>query len=59
MNIRLDCSDWIVDDNYIISGDVKNGYIVYQIDYENDDDKGDIVYHNNDFESCLTWCYNS
>jgi len=53
MQILLDCGEWHIN-NYKIIGDYINGYKVYDEEYD-----GDYVYENDDFESCLTWCYNS
>lgn len=58
MNIELDNGQWITDNGYLISGDVKNGYIVYENDGQ-DEENNIPVYHSDDFESVITWCYNS
>lgn len=53
MNIKLDGATWVVNDGeFIIEGDIIDGYIVEDSDYEE-------LYHNNNFENCLVWIYNS
>ena len=57
MEIRLDMGSWEIN-GYIITGDKEDGYYVYP-----ENDYGEVaidwVYENKDFESCLTWVYNS
>lgn len=58
MEIRLDCGNWYIN-GYVIEEDADIGY--YNV-YEEDEDTetGAMpVYGNENFEKCLTWCYNS
>lgn len=53
MEIRLDCGEWYIN-GYVITGNEE-----YDIYSEIDEDREDCLYSSKDFESCLTWCYNS
>lgn len=56
MEIRLDCGNWYIN-GYVIEEDAEIGY--YNV-YEEDAETGAMpVYDNENFEKCLTWCYNS
>lgn len=55
MKIELHDGLWFIN-GFFISGDNTNGYEVYS---DNDEDEDNCLYKSNDFEKCLTWCYNS
>ena len=53
MNIELYDGDWIINE-YRISGDKDQGYDIFK-----EDDEYNCCYSTDDFESVLTWCWNS
>lgn len=54
-NIELHDGIWFIN-GYFISGDKASGYVVFT---DNNDDEDNCLYESDDFEKCLTWCYNS
>ena len=55
MNIELNCGQWRVGE-YSIAGNYDDGYTVWKTE---DGEDSDTLYDSNDFEKCVTWCYNS
>lgn len=55
MEIRLEAGDFVIGD-YIISGDCKEGYQVWE---RNEEGKLEALYNNFSFEACVVWCLNS
>lgn len=52
MEIRLDCGNWYIN-GYVIEGVKDIGYSVYA-------ENGSLpLFNSENFEECLTWCYNS
>lgn len=56
MNVRLECGNWIINDEYLITEGV-NGYEVY--DYGVDEEEPNALFSSESFEECLTWIWNS
>ena len=56
MEIRLDCGTWYIN-GYCIEEDADIGY--YNVYEEGAETDAMPVYGNENFEKCLTWCYNS
>lgn len=55
MEIRLECGNWYIN-GYVIKGDEGIGYSIYDEDAETDSTS---LFDSENFEECLTWCYNS
>jgi hypothetical protein len=56
MEIILNCGIWYIN-GYFIEEDVDIGY--YNVYEEDATDDTLPVYGNENFEKCLTWCYNN
>lgn len=59
MDIKLIDGNWLINDKYVITGNVEEGYEVHTVSQYGDPEETEALYENKSFESCLIWCWNS
>ena len=59
MEIKLINGNWNIDDKYIITGNIEDGYEVHAVSQYGDAEETEALYESKSFENCLTWCWNS
>lgn len=59
MGIKLINGNWNIDDKYIITGNIEDGYEVHTVSQYGDAEEIEALYESKSFENCLTWCWNS